>query len=457
MLTRRQFATGIAGGAALASASQLRSAQAASGPAGRGAEAAALRAFAEATHPRGREAAADPQWRSRWTLLERGADAMPDGAYFIALRRALGWFADGHTTPLPFEFTGGVPDALKGGPFATTLPVRARVFHDGAVVTSASAAYRSLLGARIDRIGSLDSGALIRANARDWPGNAAWAHRWAALPFSSPALLQGLGAIAGPTAPVRFTFAGSGAVELPPLADGSAELDQVTRPTTAVERWAVEANGGNFVRPHADRKAIFVSIDEMGDIAGRTFEQLTRDAFAALETAGPERVIIDLRRNGGGDNYLGEPLRKRLAASRFNRPGRLYVLVGPRTFSAAQNLANRLERETFATFVGEPTGGAPNHYGDAKPFTGQATGITSIVSTLPWFDSYPQDRREWIMPDLLVPEISADWLAGRDRALEAALAHRPAEIDDELNRERIMFYRRASQKQDWTPFWRAAA
>src|SRR5205085_8738191 len=104
-------------------------------------EVAALRRFAEVTHPRGREAAASSSWRGRWAALEASADRLPDGAYFVGLRRGLGWFGDGHTTVLPFEFVGGVPDALKGGPFGRSLPLQIRVFHDGAYVSAADPAH----------------------------------------------------------------------------------------------------------------------------------------------------------------------------------------------------------------------------------------------------------------------------------------------------------------------------
>ena len=87
----------------------------------------------------------------------------------------------------------------------------------------------------------------------------------------------------------------------------------------------------------------------MGDVDGYAFEQLSVDTLAAIVPTSIARVVVDLRRNGGGDNYAGEALRHDLARSRFNRPGGLYVLTSPQTFSAAQNFANRLEREMFAS------------------------------------------------------------------------------------------------------------
>ncbi|HRP09732.1 MAG TPA: hypothetical protein PLK37_01725 [Terricaulis sp.] len=446
MLTRRAFAALSAIGAAA-----LHAAPAAAQSAKR-AEVEALRRFAEATHPRGREAAADADWRARWEALAAEADGLSEGQYFVRTRRALGWFKDGHTAPLPFEFIGGPP---AGSDFALALPLRARAFHDGAYVTAVAGAAMPLLGARITRVGGMESGALIRAIAEQWPGNDAWAHRWAGSHFSSPALLQGMGAVRQASAPITIEGERNGRrvrVQLTPGAP--AQLQEFERPRTPAEAWRAEAGFANFVR--IEGGALYIGCAEMADLEGKSFLEFTRDCFAAMAARPLDRLVLDLRRNGGGNNYLPEALRKRILRSPFNRPGGLYILTSPFTFSAAQNPATRLERDSFAIFAGEPTGGAPNHYGDAQPFAGAASGITSIVSTIPWFDSYPSDQRAWIMPDLPAPETFADWRAGRDGALEAALAHVSAEEADEATRARIFFFRRPSQEAPWRPFWREA-
>ena len=67
MLTRRAFTT-------LASVTALTAQGAANAqpaPSGRRGEVETLRRFAEATHPRGREAAADADWRARWDASRR--------------------------------------------------------------------------------------------------------------------------------------------------------------------------------------------------------------------------------------------------------------------------------------------------------------------------------------------------------------------------------------------------
>jgi len=425
---------------------------------GRLAEAVALRRRAETLHPRGREAAANAEWRARWDALAADADQLSDGEYFIRTRQALGWFKDGHTTILPFEFTGGVPAPMAQGPFALSLPIGVRTFHDGAYVTSAKNEGAALLGARLTRINAMDVVALMRAWATNWPGNDAWAHRWAGAMFS-PAFLEALGAVRDAGATIRV----EGVLDrrrvhatLRPRTDGGANLQPLERAKSQVELWsdaAGQAASGNFVQRVGE--AIYVSCDDLG-MEIQPFGAFIRVCFEAMEDGSARRLIIDLRRNGGGNNFLFEALRKRVERSRFNRPGALYVLISPRTFSAAQNATSRLERETFALFVGEPSGGAPNHYGDAQVDVGAATGLTSLISTLPWFDSYPQDERVWVMPDIPAPQFFTDWRDGSDPALEIALAHTSDAPADEWDTDNTFYFRRASQAADWRPFWRRA-
>lgn len=445
MLTRRALAGLVAVGAAGAAAAQT--------PSGRRAEVEALRRFAETTHPRGREAAADPDWRARWDALAAEADTLGDGSYFIRTRRALGWFRDGHTSVLPFEFTGGPPE----GVFRLGLPIRVRAFHDGVYVNAAKDEGAPLVGARITRIGDADVVALMRTIAEQWPGNDAWAHRWAGSHFSSPALLHGLGALNDPSAPVVVeAMRGTRRVRvtLRPREGAASGLQEMSRTPSQRELWEREERIGNYVR--IERNAIYISCNDMNDVEGKTFADFTRECFAAMENSSADRLILDVRRNGGGNNFWPEALRKRILRSRFNRPGALYVLISPFTFSAAQNPTTRLERDSFALFVGEPTGGAPNHYGDAQPFVGEASGLTSIVSTLPWFDSYPQDQRPWILPDLPAPVTFADARGGVDRALDIAMTHTTDAEADELSREHVFFYERPSQTINWRPFWHSA-
>ena len=84
----------------------------------------------------------------------------------------------------------------------------------------------------------------------------------------------------------------------------------------------------------------------------------------------------------------------------IDRPGRLYVLIGRITFSAAANFATDLEQKTGAMFVGEAMGGSPNLYGDARPIACRtAPGPIYHVRRRYWEKSTADDPRITIEPD----------------------------------------------------------
>ena len=109
--------------------------------------------------------------------------------------------------------------------------------------------------------------------------------------------------------------------------------------------------------------------------------------------------IIDLRNNYGGNNSLNRSvLHGLIRARKLQQPGSLFVLVGRRTFSAAMSLVVALEQNTNAIFIGEPTGGSPNSYGDSRKIKLPDSGITVRVSTLYWQKSDPRDKRTALEP-----------------------------------------------------------
>lgn len=62
-------------------------------------------------------------------------------------------------------------------------------------------------------------------------------------------------------------------------------------------------------------------------------------------------------------------------AVKINQRGKLFVIVGRQTFSAAMNGAAEIERHTNAIFVGEPTGSSPN-------FVGETIGVNLTYSKM---------------------------------------------------------------------------
>ena len=134
------------------------------------------------------------------------------------------------------------------------------------------------------------------------------------------------------------------------------------------------------------------------------------------------RVVVDLRFNGGGDNTTYGPLLGALDSPRVNRRGRLYLLIGRATFSAAGNFVTDVERETRAISIGEPTGGGLNIYSEATDFVLPSTGWDVRIAAGYVQRGTATDRRLTNRPDVPIALTSADFFAGRDPLLERALA-----------------------------------
>ena len=135
------------------------------------------------------------------------------------------------------------------------------------------------------------------------------------------------------------------------------------------------------------------------------------------------RVIVDVRNNGGGDINTYPYLLQTLKSRSINKRGKLVVLVGRTTYSAAVHFAVDLRRGTRAILVGEPTGGSPNHYSDTDPVALPVSGYTINVPRI-HFEKLPGQSGLQLDPDVAVPLTGADFFAGRDPVLARALALR---------------------------------
>jgi hypothetical protein len=75
--------------------------------------------------------------------------------------------------------------------------------------------------------------------------------------------------------------------------------------------------------------------------------------------------------------------------------------------------------------VGEPTGGRPNHYGEVRHLTLPRTGWQISYSTKYFTTDLVKGDPDSLVPDLPAPYPAADWFAGHDPVLDAALNYKP--------------------------------
>jgi tetratricopeptide (TPR) repeat protein len=335
-------------------------------------------------------------------------------------------------------------------PFVGALyPLRLWWFSDGLYVRSASPEFVNLVGKRVLWIGGskVDEAAeRLRAVAA---GDNAF-HQRLNIPalMLMPEVMWGVGIAEEPdrlNMVVEDALGGQSSAVLTPsaLPEGAHQLPNIGHdplrlgaPADWPTMWAPGEAAPLYLRdpenwywdrylPEAGTQ--YVQFNLVGDKEdGESVDAFIERVLEAAERNGAERLVLDIRFNGGGNNFLARPIWHRLVGSdRWNQPGRLFVITGRHTFSAAQNLATILDEHTSAVFVGEPTGGSPNHYGDARAFRLPNSQLRVSVSTLYWQDGMPWDDRPWVPPDLAAELSAEDLHQNRDPALDAILALDP--------------------------------
>jgi len=348
----------------------------------------------------------------------------------LELARLVARVGDGHTNVAPAR------DPKIG---FQALPLRLYLFSDGLWIRAADSAHAELVGSRIVRIGRAS---VVQAVAAVGPlvGRDNDMGLEFAAPFLlvMPEVLQGLGLIDDmqrvPLVLERYGQQRTVVLEpsgpAPLMArdtDRSWEVpDRWTDARGEPERWPLwlRQPGNKFWFEYLPaQRALYVQFNEVNDKPDETVARFADSLFGFARAHGAERLVLDLRLNGGGNGEFNRPLVLGLIrAERLDVRGHLFVLIGRRTFSAAQFLATELENWTDAIFVGEPTASRGNQYGDSYRITLPNSGVTVRVSTLYWQLSDPRDTRPWTPPEVATDLSFADYRANRDPALEAALS-----------------------------------
>ncbi|MDX6693595.1 MAG: hypothetical protein QOF02_1198 [Blastocatellia bacterium] len=152
------------------------------------------------------------------------------------------------------------------------------------------------------------------------------------------------------------------------------------------------------------------------------FRKFAADLFAFIDTHPVERLVVDMRQNGGGDftrgrDFIIPEVKKRAS---INRRGHLFVIIGRWTFSAGMVNAADFRKETNAMLVGEPTGARPDGYQENREFILPNSHLNVWVSTQ--FYKFQERDTPAVMPDRRIDPDWPSYRAGRDPVMEWILA-----------------------------------
>ncbi len=172
----------------------------------------------------------------------------------------------------------------------------------------------------------------------------------------------------------------------------------------------------------SDSKTVYVRQSQVLDDKEETIAAFYKKVFEFIDKNDVEKLVIDVRLNGGGNNYKNKPvITGIIECKKINKPGKLFVIIGRRTFSACQNLVNEFSNYTNALFVGEPTAENINFYGDTRPLELPKTGIPVYLSFAWWQDKPQWENADWLAPQLAVDMSIDDYRSNKDPVLDACL------------------------------------
>ncbi|MDX1932580.1 MAG: hypothetical protein SFU56_08250 [Capsulimonadales bacterium] len=301
----------------------------------------------------------------------------------VGLQQLAAMPGDGHT----FVATWGVYQHF---------PLEVFRYADGWRVVRAAAAYRDVLGLRLRGIGGKSMPeverrlrALVPQGENRW---FVWQNMAGNLTRAEPLAARGVLPAVGPAA---FEFEGEDGSRfvrtIAPLPPGTL-TDRVDAYPTALFRQRPEEALPFMLL--ADGKTVYANFRSYDD-----HERQARRLLAFLNETGARRLILDLRGNGGGNYTL--PRKHLIAPLQFhptlNRAGRLYVLIGRGTFSAAMTNATDFRRETEAILVGEPTGARPNGYQELYSFSLPHSRLTVCCAILRY--RFQEGKADAVHPD----------------------------------------------------------
>ncbi|WP_235956688.1 MULTISPECIES: TPR end-of-group domain-containing protein [Pseudoalteromonas] len=316
-----------------------------------------------------------------------------------------------------------VPTFGEKGNF-TRLPVQFYAFIDGLYIVDAEAEFSDLIGHKVTAFGQTPTAEAMAKVAEINPRDNEMQQLWLAPYYlAMPEVLAGLelsdasneASITVENAQnmqktIRLrgrTFEFRGFPTLPENHQKSPQyLQNVTKP------YWYEVDKSNGI--------LYVQFNAVAQMKTQSLAQFSAELIEKIKHAEVSHLVLDLRHNSGGNGSILPPLLKALIYFEAAKPaGKLFVVMGRNTFSAAQNLLTNIDSFTNAILVGEPSGSRPNHIGEAGRFRLPFSGVFGLVSSQFHQTSRAEDHRIWIAPHMPVLPDSTSYFNGVDPAMKA--------------------------------------
>jgi hypothetical protein len=367
------------------------------------------------------------QFDSALGSIEQQLPLLARHQVIVALQQLCALIGDGHSNVSPWRDSAAA---------FHELPISLYWFEDGVIVRAAGKEHADLVGARVLAVGGVPiEEAIARVRPLISRDNEMGVTAWTPLLLTMPEVLHSVGLTVDPTR-ANFSFStatGQRTVTLTPaglfpMLTGETDLTWKKRDGwvdsndhNQAPLWLSDITNTYWFRYLSETRTLYCQLNAIQQKPDDSLRVFLARALNVADSVRAERFVLDLRLNGGGNGYWNKDILRSLIKSRYDERGRLAVIIGRRTWSAAQMLIAEIEKYTNAIFVGEPSSSRGNAFGDSRRIILPNSHVIVRVSTL-WHQYWdPRDTRQWITPEISTPLFFRDYAAGLDPALEASM------------------------------------
>ena len=357
----------------------------------------------------------EEEFNSIFDELKASIDELSDEQTLVEIMKIMGRLGSGHNFIIP---TSSKVGALK------RLPIQIYQFTDGMYIVDAEEGFEKWIGFKVEKIGetsiedALEKTNLV--NARDNDMQTLWLGPYF---LRMPDLLKGLGIIENEkqvTISVTDSIGNSQKLTMEPMSWNFTGFP-ITPPLKKESQPLYLSKMDNifWYESILENQAIYIKFNSVQDKNDQSLKDFTLEIQNQIDQKKPQFLVLDLRHNSGGNGAIRNHMLKLLVKFEANKPeGKIFVLMGRGTYSAAQNLLTEISTQTNAILVGEPSSSKPSFVGEAGWFQLPNSGLIGIVASQYHKSSEAEDFRKWIAPHIPINLYSKDYFSGNDKALD---------------------------------------
>ncbi len=351
---------------------------------------------------------------ARLERLEASLDSLSDMAIAMELTRVLASMKCSHTGITFWERC-----EIKAYPISVIW------LEDGLFVTAIDTSHEELIGSRLLTYGESTAEEAARAMAGMFPATNDVVPRTNAeniMMLASCMTALGYGSI---TEPVEFRFlkTGGDTVTLHLEAVDFTYTNMVdfhSCGSVSLPLW-LSFDDCYWHRYLPQRKMLYCAYNSCNMMQGYPVEEYVDDLRAVVETEDVRDIVIDLRRNGGGNSLVATPIIQWLKELSESTDIAISLVIGRWTYSSGILNAMEIADIPGVTIYGEMTGGSPNHLGEVRTAVLPFSGLTVSYPTK-YFETV-EGPGTTMVPDITVPLTPDMFFHGADNVLDSISSH----------------------------------